>query len=490
MPEALFTTERPNSALSRAGRRVAPIEFASALVVAGYTVALVAFAKSNCYFYGDDYSGFALALTEPFAKGLLVPVGGQVVPLARALNFAFFHVAGLSYDAALLLLSALHCVGMLYIYRALELSKRTPFNAVLVALYACFVYTWIQLGWWIAGLERVPFVACAAAALFYYLRYRTADARRDLVVACACSLVALGFYSKGLLIPLCFVGVDLAREPRGTFRRNLVPWSVAAALFVVEVAISLSLHRAAGILDHAFDNANFAGISMFVRLGVGFYASALFGLALDVHGDARVVPVALAWLGLIAYTIYRNPHVVVAWCVLVALVVLNLLLIAVSNRVGVFGAVMAFEGRYYWELCFFTFVIFGLIVHQVPPPLGDAASIPSPVRRGLPALGGVLLVAYAVVSYRSFSTTAFSLSDALPRTRRFMANLGADLARLDTAGSHPLVDGDLPLYVIGFDLTFRKHSQLLALMGAHVEFAPAEDAELRITESGRIVPAR
>ena len=187
---------RTDSARPPAGRRLTPIELASALVAAGYTGALVLFAKAHCYFYGDDYSGFLLTLTEPFARGLLEPVGGQVVPLARALNFAFFHVAGLSYDAALLLLSALHCVGMLYLYRALELSKRTPFNAVLVALYACFIYTWIQLGWWIAGLERVPFVACAAAALFHYLRYRKASAPRDLVVACACSVVALGFYSK------------------------------------------------------------------------------------------------------------------------------------------------------------------------------------------------------------------------------------------------------------------------------------------------------
>lgn len=487
---------RTDSAHPPARRRLAPIEVASALIAAGYTGALVVFAKAHCYFYGDDYSGFLLTLTEPFARGLLEPVGGQVVPLARALNFAFFRVAGLSYDAALLLLSALHCLGMLYLYRALELSKRTPFNAVLVALYACFIYTWIQLGWWIAGLERVPFVACAAAALFHYLRYRKANARRDLVVACACSVVALGFYSKGLFIPLCFIGVDLAggavKESPGAFRRHLVPWSVAAALFLVELAISLSLHRAAGILDHAFDNANPAGVLSFVRFGLAFFASALFGLALPVDAGARVVVVALAWLLLIAYTIYRAPRVAVGWCVLIALVVLNLSLIGVSNRVGVFGALMAFEARYYWELCFFTFTILGLIAHQVPSPLADAPSARSPVRRVLPALGGVLLVAYGVVSYRSFAATAFSFSDALPRTRGFMTNLRTDLARLDATapGPHAFADGDLPLYVIGFDLTFRKHSQLLALMGARAEFPPAEEAELRITDSGRIVSAR
>jgi hypothetical protein len=110
----------------------------------------------------------------------------------------------------------------------------------------------------------------------------------------------------------------------------------------------------------------------------------------------------------------------------------------------------------------------------------------------LPALGGVLLVAYGVVSYRSFAATAFSFSDALPRTRGFMTNLRTDLARLDATapGPHAFADGDLPLYVIGFDLTFRKHSQLLALMGARAEFPPAEEAELRITDSGRIVSAR
>src|SRR5262252_6566799 len=155
--------------------RLAPLELASALIALAYTAALIAFARAHCYFYGDDYSGFLLTVREPFWNGLLVPVGGQVVPLARALNFAFFHVAGLRYDAALALLCTLHGVGMFYLYRTLELSKRTALNAVLVAFYACFVYTWVQLGWWIAGLERVPFVACAAAALFHYVRYREAS---------------------------------------------------------------------------------------------------------------------------------------------------------------------------------------------------------------------------------------------------------------------------------------------------------------------------
>jgi hypothetical protein len=498
MTEGKSTTEtRRDSGHPPNPRRLAPIELASALVAVAYTTALVVFAKSHCYFYGDDYSGFSLALTEPFAKGLLTPVGGQVVPLARALNFAFFQVVGLSYDAALALLCALHCVGMFYVYRALELSKRTPFNAVLVALYACFVYTWVQLGWWIAGLERVPFVACGAAAVFHYLRYRQAGARRDLVIACVCSVVALGFYSKGLLIPLCFIGVDLARgganEPGGgAFRRHLVPWSVALSLFAVELALSLFLHRAAGVLDHAFDSANLSGIFLFVRLGLAFFASALFGLALDVHAGGKVVVVAVAWLLLMAYTVYRAPRVALGWTVLVALVLLNLSLIGVSNRVGVFGALMAFEVRYYWELCFFTFVILGLIAHQIPSPLGDAAPAGGSVRRALPALGGLLLVAYGVVSYRSFAATAFSFSDALPRTRGFMTNLGADLARLEATGPGPyeFADGDLPAYVIGFDLTFRKHSQLLALMGARVEFPPAEEAALRITDQGTIVPVR
>jgi hypothetical protein len=488
MTEALSTTgSGARSARPPGFLRLAPLELASALVALAYTAALVAFAKAHCYFYGDDYSGFLLTVREPFWKGLLVPVGGQVVPLARGLNFAFFHVAGLRYDAALALLCTLHGVGMLYLYRTLELSKRTPLNAALVALYACFVYTWVQLGWWIAGLERVPFVACAAAALFHYVRYREASAVKDLATASACCLVALGFYSKALLVPLCFVAVDLARGAANqhgtTFRRNLFPWAVAAGLFAALLAISLLLHRAAGMLGHAFDNASFSGVLSFVGWGLAFFGSALLGLSLDFHSGTRIVLVITTWLLLIGYSVYRARRVMVGWCVLFVLLVVNLALIGISNRVGVFGALMAFEFRYYWELCFFTFVILGYIAHQLPGHFSQAA----PARA---VLGGALLAVYGVVSYRTFEATAFSFSDALPRTRRFMTNLRADLTRLEATASAPyeLADGDLPAYVSGFDLTFRKHSQLLALMGAPVEFPPAEEAHLRITDDGRIVP--
>src|SRR5689334_11790819 len=130
MTDALFTTGSRRGSVRRSGLSgISGIEWISALVALGYTAALVVFAKRHCYFYGDDYSGFLLTVTKPFGEGLLVPVGGQVVPLARALNFAFFHTVGLDYDAALALLCALHGAGMIYLYRALDLAKRTPLNA-------------------------------------------------------------------------------------------------------------------------------------------------------------------------------------------------------------------------------------------------------------------------------------------------------------------------------------------------------------------------
>src|SRR5215468_7458872 len=131
----------------------------------------------HCYFYGDDFSGFLLSYTEHFGAYLMYSVGGQVVPLARLLDAAFFEVAGLSYGAAVATLVLLHLVGIAYLYRTLALLGRSPLNAVLTALYACYVYTWVPLGWWIAGVERMPFMVLSAMATFHSVRHEQTGRR-------------------------------------------------------------------------------------------------------------------------------------------------------------------------------------------------------------------------------------------------------------------------------------------------------------------------
>ncbi|HEX4340557.1 MAG TPA: hypothetical protein VH062_31830 [Polyangiaceae bacterium] len=472
-------------------RRPTFLESVSLVVIVAYTAAVVAFVIRHCYFYGDDFSGFLMARTEKFWRAVFYPVGGQVVPAAHVLNTAFIHIVGLRYGVAVATLCSFHVLGMVYLYRTLNLLGRSEANALLVALYACYVHTWVQLGWWIAGLERVPFVAFGMMALFHYVRYQTTRARRDLVLVWVCDLVALGFYSKALLLPLCMLGLDVARFPvaelRARFRSFVAPWLTAIGLLVSGALCSVLEHHAAGTLASALGKSPASKVEGFTMLGLLSYAHSLFGVSMNADSHVPRLLIAVLWLAVLGYTTYRTRRALVAWAVLFILVLVNIVMIGVSNRVAVFGIAMAFETRYYWELCFFSWLLVGVIVHALPRDAPEAAWLRIH-SRAAGALGAVLLCVYGLVSYRSFSSTALAATDAMPKTRAFMDTLAADLRRLNSRQA-PLKfeDGNMPGYVVGLDFTFQRHSQLLFLMGERVAYALPGKADYHIGEDGHLV---
>ena len=472
--------------------RLAFLEIASLVVALAYTSLTVVFVIRHCYFYGDDFSGFLLAYTEHFWHSVMYPVGGQVVPLARVVNYTFIHVVRLRYWAAVATLCAFHAVGMVYLYRTLNAMRPSSLNAVLVALYACYVHTWVQLGWWIAGVERVPFVAFASMALYHYVRYGQTRARRDLIAVCVCDLAALGFYSKGLLVPLYMVGLDVARFPsselRARFRTFVVPWLTAAGLLVAGGLGSVIEHHAAGTLASALGGSPTWKVLAFTKLGLLSFAHSVFGVSMSADAHAPTAVIVALWLLLVGYTSYRAPRALIAWAVLFVLVLVNVVMIGVSNRVAVFGLVMAFEVRYYWELCFFSCLLVGVVLHQVPTTTREARWLRGMPRPATDALVAGLLTVYAAVSYRGFSTGALSALDAMPRTRAFMENLSADLRRLNSKESPvKLEDGFVPGYIVGLDFTFERSSQLLFLMGERIAYSLPGAAEYRVGEDGHLV---
>jgi hypothetical protein len=470
--------------------RLELVELVSLLVGLGYTAAVVVFVARHCYFYGDDFSGFLLSRTEHFIAYLLFSVGGQVVPLARLLDAAFFRVAGLSYGAAVGTLVALHVVGTVYLYRTLSLLGRSPANAVLTALYACYIYTWVQLGWWIAGLERVPFMALSAMAVFHSVRHEQTGRRRELVAASVLDLLALGFYSKALLLPFCMVGLDVARIPfrelRARSRFFAVRWITAAGVFAVTLLFWLQEHAAAGV---PIGGTTLKDLYQFVQLGLLSYAHSAFAVPLSPASYSPRAVVGVLWFLLVGYTCYRAPRAALAWLVLFALLFANLLVFGLSSRVAQFGTFMAFEVRYYWELWFFSVLFLGVVLKQLPATTREATWVLAAPKGAAQGLVAALLVSYAFLAYRGFSTTALSDSDPLPKTRAFVATLSAELKRLNSSEAPlKLSDDYLPPYVVGLDFSFIRQSQLLFLMGQRVMYCLPGKADYRITPDGHIIP--
>jgi hypothetical protein len=465
------------------------VELVSLLVALAYTAAVIVFVMRYCYFYGDDFSGFLLSRTDRLASYVIYPVGGQVVPLARLLNMAFFSVAGLSYGAAVITLLLLHLVGIVYLYRTLALLGRSPLNAVLTALYACYIYTWVQLGWWIAGLERMPFMALSAMAVFHSVRHEQAGRRSDLVAASILTVLALGFYSKAVLLPVALVGLDVARIPLQSLRARArffaVRWITAAGVFVVMMLSWVLEHRGSGVPLGATSST---ALSDFMKFGLLSYAHGAFVTYVGAESHSPRPAVGLLWLALVAYTCYRSPRAAVAWLILFGLVFSNLLVIGVSSRAVLFGPSLAFEIRYYWELWFFSILFVGVILKQLPATTPEARWVLSAPKGATQGIVAVLLVSYALLAYREFSTATLWQAAPFTKTRAFVATLREDLKRLNSPDAPlKLTDDNLPPYVFGLDLTATQQSQLLFLMKERVMYSLPGKADYRITPSGHIV---
>jgi hypothetical protein len=475
--------------------RPRPFAVLAAVVAVGYTAAIVVFVLRHWYFFGDDYSAFLHALRKPLSADVLASMGGQFVPLAKALNWAFFRLFGLDYGAAVAVLVVCHLVGIGYLYATFALSKQTPLNAALVALYAAYVFTWIELGWWIAGLERVPFVMCATAAIYHYLRYVDTRNTRHLVAVVVANAAALGFYGKGVFVPLYMVAVDLARLPAARLRLRfergaLQPWLVAGALFVANCACLFAGARMASDARGALGRQSAHDFFLYVALAGNVFAHSLLGLVLTLRPHEPKLAVAVFFLFVVGFTIRRVPRAWLAWLLWFALILANIVLIGVANRAGALGPLLAFENRYYWELVFFTVLFVGMIFHRLPRAAPEVVWASKGRRSAvLAAAGAVLLVAYSVVSYGGATKTASAISRDLPKSRAYVETLRADIAALESKrdGSVRIVDGELPVYLTGVDLSFRSQSDLVALFrDRRIAFRPTNRAEYEIDPDGHL----
>src|SRR5688572_18996531 len=141
------------------------------LLTIAFTGALLAFARQEGCFFGDDFSTFSLAQQSRLPDALIVPLGSQIVPLHRALAFFLYSAAPLDWTAALAVLAAFHALGVAYLYKVLRLFHPTRINAAIVAAYATNVFAGVQFTWFSAGLARAPYVLFALMAIYHYRRF-------------------------------------------------------------------------------------------------------------------------------------------------------------------------------------------------------------------------------------------------------------------------------------------------------------------------------
>lgn len=457
-----------------------------------YTAAILRFSWTQSFFVGDDYSAFYMAATEPLAKALLSPLGSQIVPLHRALTFLTWRVLPMNFALALVVLASFHALASWVLYRTLGLIRKSRLNAVYVAFYATYVFVGVNLTWYSSGMTRFPYIALCLVAIHEYLRFCQTGQRRRLVAVVCCYVLALGFYSKAIFLPLYCAAIDLARDHRGEDtdpRRERAKWTTLAAL-VAMGAVYVPLARS--LLDAASrqTNTDVPFLVVFVKNAGAVFGYSLADVVVGLLDFAPAWPVALVVLPVVAYSTMRARRSIAAWSALVAVLCANFLIVGVSNRTVVWGGLMVFEYRHYFELCFLTILFVAIIVHRVREDAPELRAFQRSTRaRAVAALGiGALFIVHAVFSYRAFYRLQASPTGDMQQSRRYMRVLIADLDRLG-----PLVrpgvtfaDGYFPRYLDQMAMDFTQKSQLFAAMAVPAVFVPAAQATYKVGSDGHV----
>lgn len=467
--------------------------FAVAVAVA-FTGAITSYALNHGYFYGDDYSTFYLQVTEPFGRALLAPLGSQIVPLHRIVTFSTRTVAPMNYPVAVGVLLIFHAVAVIYLYRTLELIAHRKLNLVFVALYAVYVSFGPNLIWFTSGMTRFPYIAFATAATYYYLHYTKTQNRRDLALVALSYLLALGFYSKAILIPLVCVGLDVAlhgprgaaRLPEGAGRAKWIVIGVLCAVSAVYVGVMLWTLHAGGEKT----TTNWLTHVVYQKVAWAVFANSLFDRILYYEHPTDVPSIlpVLPWFGVAAYTIYRSRSLVWVWLVAGVWIIANVLIIATSNRTVAFGIFMAFESRHYYELCFVLVLLLAIVAER----LSDAPEIRRLSSGGPAVVSSAVLAAlfalHGAFAYRGFTRLFESAFGDMQASRRYMRQLQNDLDKSEIRDDPEatFVDKHVPMFLDPIDFSFQRQSQLFEAIGVKANYGSWFTAKYAINNDGHV----
>ncbi|MES2819191.1 MAG: hypothetical protein V4812_09445 [Pseudomonadota bacterium] len=450
-----------------------------------FTLALVLFVRANSYFIADDYDHFIQAARMPLLQLLSMPIDVHYVPLHKLFSALILRLAPLNFDLALGVMLGFHGLSLALLYRLLQALSASPANLLIVLLYACNPFLVHPLLWWSSGIHRFPYVLLCLACLYCYARYRQSLRAIQLAGCYLAFVLAFGFYSKAILIPLYVLGLELCLG-------GLKPGRLVQRFAPGAVMLLLSLGYALWYLAFAPVMQQGPTPSLVVTGEIvlrNFQVMAAV-LTLQRH-DAPAVAVSLALLLVLALGIVcsalRERRTLWVWLVLFACVGINFVMVASSGRGQMFGRFLALALRYYWEVMFLIALFSGLLLAMLR---GRAQS---DLRSGH-RVALLLCIAYiGALGWVGRTQILTSYEDSHVATARYMRRLVADLDRLPADRPLLLAQGNFPAHVYGSFLNFFDTrlplAKVLPLRYSHLALVPAPQAQYRVDEVNGAVRA-
>ena len=281
-----------------------------------------------------------------------------------------------------MILLLFHLVTLVYLYKTLQILNCGRFNLWLLFFYTTNIYLIYPLMLWGSGLHRFPYIFFSISCLYYYLRYRFVFSKKYLLIAFVSFILALGFYSKALLIPVYLLSLELClinRTEKTKIFHNVkiisifmsislcyiiwyVFWSpMQAQAFSLGYNINITWMQLNGHHPYACMAAWFTHqihiIWNIIKIDIMIFLQSPF--AVFYNPDALVCNfiILTIWLSILFYTVIKTHYAILIWFTGALAIGLNFLMIAISNR-SIYGAN---SPRFYFEVMFLLIIFFNIM---------------------------------------------------------------------------------------------------------------------------------
>lgn len=439
------------------------------------------YARLHSHFIADDYDHFIQASVLPLGQLLVTPIDIHYVPLHKLFSALIVYCAPLNFDLALVVLLAFHLLAAVLLYQLLTLFSNSRGNLLIVLLYACNPFVLDLLMWWSSGIHRLPYICLSLLSLYGYVLYRKSQRVGPLVLSVLAFLVAFGFYSKALLIPIYIMAIELCLPGKGGIRSLLLRLRIGIALLLVSLAYMFWYWKFSPTQQQGPSPSMAVGLEIILlnfKVLVG-------GLAFYKYEAPKLCNIGIV-TGLIllaGYCARRGKRSLVVWGVMFACIILNFAMIAFSNRGQMFGGFIAFSLRYYLEVIVLVALFAGVLFSAIYSDSGSG-------RVRLPWLALLVCVLYsATLGWFGAKYRGEIYRDSHLVTSKYMRNLLVGLDHVPADQPLLLQSGNLPAYVYGaFINQAMPFEKVLPMRYPHLRLVSAEEARYWVSEDGHVLP--
>lgn len=320
-----------------------------------FSVAALSYAINNSWFLGQDFDHLVLLQSTDFITYLLTSIDIHFpLPLHRLACWLLFDVASMNYSLATFLLIATHLASAWYLYKILYTLKPALLATVLATIYSVNFYVLDLFTWWSAGLHRFPYLLLSFIACHHILRLtESGRVLNHLTVIVAAQIIALGFFEKAVFIPI-YLAIVLAAQ---FVIKNTLPNKSQLTAAAITLAISSIYFLVSPRPDQSLPDIHSASIA-----GSKFLAAYLQSILPSSYNKSLDMYVLAAYLSIAILAAIKNPKLIIFIAMIAAAICANIIPIAYSSRVTLFGTDVLLIHRYFFDMVFILIIFIYVIL--------------------------------------------------------------------------------------------------------------------------------